>query len=200
MISADWLLVNGDVETTNVALVEPAGTVTLAGTVAATVLSLDRATTNPATAAADVNVTVPVTGFPPTTSVTGSVTEDSAGATAVEEVETGEVSDDEPVPPEASAADCATLAPTAASMVTIRMRVVLIITTFRWPGGLQDYCLMAANLANCPAVAPSYFGSSTSAADFNSTTNGIPGHHDPGRKLLGRTCAKSTITPVTVAP
>jgi len=134
MISADWLLVNGDVETTNVALVEPAGTVTLTGTVAATVLSLDRATTNPPAAAADVNVTVPVTGLPPTTSVTGSVTEDSEGATAtVEEVETGEVSDDEPVPPEASAADCATLVPTAASMVTIRMRVVLIIATFRWP-------------------------------------------------------------------
>jgi hypothetical protein len=46
--------------TTNVADVEVAGTVTLVGTVAAAVLSLDRATTAPPAGAARVRVAVPV--------------------------------------------------------------------------------------------------------------------------------------------
>jgi hypothetical protein len=46
--------------TVNVADVEPCGTVTLAGTVAAAVLELESETTTPPVAAADVRVTVPV--------------------------------------------------------------------------------------------------------------------------------------------
>jgi hypothetical protein len=44
MMIADWLFCTTLVETTKVALVAPAGTVTLGGTVAAAVLSLDNAT------------------------------------------------------------------------------------------------------------------------------------------------------------
>src|SRR5262245_46416642 len=51
-----------------VALVAPAGTVTLGGTGAAAELSLDRETTKPPAGAAAVSVAVPVEGLPPTTS------------------------------------------------------------------------------------------------------------------------------------
>src|SRR5215211_7138557 len=47
MMSADWLLLTGLVETGKLALVAPPGTVTLGGTVAAVVLSLDNATERP---------------------------------------------------------------------------------------------------------------------------------------------------------
>src|SRR5260370_602297 len=53
--------------TVNVALLAPAGTVTLAGTVAAAVLLLVRLTTAPPLGAGPLSVTVPVAGFPPVT-------------------------------------------------------------------------------------------------------------------------------------
>ena len=53
------------VVTANVALLAPAATVTLAGTVAADVLSLDSDTTAPPTGAGPLSVTVPVEGLPP---------------------------------------------------------------------------------------------------------------------------------------
>jgi hypothetical protein len=62
-----------------VALVAPAGTVTLAGTVA-TALLLDRVTTRPPLAAALVSVTVPVLPFPPTTLDGLTASAESAGA------------------------------------------------------------------------------------------------------------------------
>ena len=46
--------------TVNVADVDPAGTVTLAGTLAAEVLELERVTTTPPVPAAEVRLTVPV--------------------------------------------------------------------------------------------------------------------------------------------
>jgi len=70
------------VETVNVALVEPAATVTLGGTVAAAVLSLDRETTKPPVGAAAVKDAVPVDVFPPITSVGLTLT---AARAAVEE-------------------------------------------------------------------------------------------------------------------
>jgi len=160
MMMADWLLVNADVETTKVALVEPAGTVTLAGTVAATVLSLDKPTRNPPEAAGPVSVTVPVTGFPPTTSVTGSLTVDNEGATATT-VETAELGDAESAPPEASAADCVTPAPTATRIVTSMRRVVFMIATpsFARAGlGILPYGWQFSRQCS---TAPSYFGSNT---------------------------------------
>src|SRR5215212_8103669 len=80
MMSPDWLLLTVLVETGKLALVAPPGTVTLGGTVAAVVLSLDKATERPPAPAGAVSVTVPVAGSPPTTSVGLTFTVDSAGA------------------------------------------------------------------------------------------------------------------------
>jgi hypothetical protein len=79
MITAEPV-VSGIVVTTNVALVAPAGTVTLAGTVATAVLSLCRSTTKPPAGAAEVITTVPVAVSPWTTSLGEIRTADSAGA------------------------------------------------------------------------------------------------------------------------
>jgi hypothetical protein len=57
------------VVTTNPTVVAPAGTVTLAGTAAASVLLLDRVTTTPPAGAAALSVTVPVDVLPPGTLV-----------------------------------------------------------------------------------------------------------------------------------
>src|SRR4051812_15573431 len=64
----------------NVALDEPADTVTLAGTEAAVGLSLDSATTNPPDGAAAVRRTVPVEELPPRTSAGLMLTDESAAA------------------------------------------------------------------------------------------------------------------------
>src|SRR3954451_24631785 len=80
MMSADWGLGTTKVVTGKLALFAPAGTVTLGGTVAAFVSSLDSATVKPPVGAAAVSVTVPVTGVPPTTSVGLTFTVESAAA------------------------------------------------------------------------------------------------------------------------
>jgi len=72
------------VETVKVALVDPAGTVTLEGTVAAAVLSLVRLTVKPPDGAAELRVTVPVAGSGPTTSVGLMVSEESDAEDAVD--------------------------------------------------------------------------------------------------------------------
>jgi hypothetical protein len=67
--------------TVNVALVAPAATVTLDGTLAAAVLLLESATTAPPDGAAPLSVTVPVEDCtPPTTLVGFTVNEESVGA------------------------------------------------------------------------------------------------------------------------
>jgi hypothetical protein len=71
--------VTGRVVTVNVRLVDPAATVTLAGTVAAAVLLLASATTLPPDGAAADNRTVPVEDEPPVRLVGLSDTEDRAG-------------------------------------------------------------------------------------------------------------------------
>lgn len=63
----------------NVALVAPAATVTLEGTLAAPVLLLESATCAPPAGAAPLNVTVPVEEFPPVTVVEFSVNEERVG-------------------------------------------------------------------------------------------------------------------------
>jgi len=70
-------------ETVKVALVDPDGTVTFAGTVAATVLPLDRVTTAPPDGAAAVSVAVPWTAVPPVTLVGFMVSAERAGAAGV---------------------------------------------------------------------------------------------------------------------
>jgi hypothetical protein len=66
-----------------VALVVPEAMLTLAGTVAAAVLLLDRVTTIPDDGAAALSVTVPCDGLPPTTLVGFRVSEVRAGIGAV---------------------------------------------------------------------------------------------------------------------
>ncbi len=65
--------------TVNVALLAPAATVTLAGTVAVDVLLLERETVAPPAGAGPLSVTVPVAGDPPVTLVGFSVSEERVG-------------------------------------------------------------------------------------------------------------------------
>jgi hypothetical protein len=65
--------------TVNVALLAPAATVTVAGTVAAAVVPLIRETTAPPVGAGPLSVTVPVEGDPPVTLVGFSVSEERVG-------------------------------------------------------------------------------------------------------------------------
>ncbi len=65
--------------TVNVALVAPAATVTLDGTVAAAVLLLESATVAPPAGAGPLNVTAPVEGVPPMTLVGFSVSDERVG-------------------------------------------------------------------------------------------------------------------------
>jgi hypothetical protein len=82
MIVADCALVNALVETVKAVLVDPAGTVTLGGTVAAAVLSLVRSIVTPPDGAAELRVTVPVAGSGPTTFVGLMVSEESVAEDA----------------------------------------------------------------------------------------------------------------------
>ena len=66
------------VVTGNVALVAPAGTVTLAGTVTAVELS-ERGTTSPPAGATEFSTTVPVAAVPPVTLAWSTLTEESDG-------------------------------------------------------------------------------------------------------------------------
>ena len=63
----------------NVAVVAPAATVTLEGTVAAAVLLLESATVAPPAGAAPLSVTVPVEEFPPVTLVGFSESDERVG-------------------------------------------------------------------------------------------------------------------------
>ena len=65
--------------TMNVALLAPAATVTLAGTVAVDVLLLERETVAPPAGAGPLSVTVPVEGDPPVTLVGFNVSEERVG-------------------------------------------------------------------------------------------------------------------------
>jgi hypothetical protein len=77
------LEVTGLVVTGKVAVVAPAGTVTVAGTWAAAVIELVNATAAPPAGAGPLSVTVPVEGLAPTTEVGISVTEFRTGADTV---------------------------------------------------------------------------------------------------------------------
>jgi hypothetical protein len=85
VIVTDTDAVTGDVATVNPALVAPAATVTLAGTVATAVLLLESVTTVPPEGAAAVSVTVPLTELPPVTLAEPRVSALKAGAGALGE-------------------------------------------------------------------------------------------------------------------
>ena len=80
-------MVTALVLTVKVALLAPAATVTVAGTVAEDVLLLERETTAPPVGAGPLSVTVPVEGDPPVTLVGFSVSEERvrAGGSTVSE-------------------------------------------------------------------------------------------------------------------
>jgi len=82
-IADDVLLATGLVVTANVAVLDPAATVTLEGTVVAAVLLLVNVTTAPPLGAGPFNVTVPVEEVPPVTDVGLRPTELGAGALTV---------------------------------------------------------------------------------------------------------------------
>ncbi len=75
---ADVIELTAVVVTANVAVVAPAATVTVAGTVADPLL-LDKLTTAPPVSAALLNVTVPVEEPPPATDVGFKLTDDKVG-------------------------------------------------------------------------------------------------------------------------
>jgi hypothetical protein len=79
-IVADVEVPTALVATAKVAVVAPAATVTLAGTVAAAVLLLERVTAVPPLGAAFVSVTIPVEEPPPVTVAGFSVTPDTTAA------------------------------------------------------------------------------------------------------------------------
>jgi hypothetical protein len=79
-IVTDVLVFTTLVVTVNFALVAPADTVTLAGTVATAVLLLERVTITPPVGAGSDSVTVPVDGLPPVTVLGLRVSELRAGA------------------------------------------------------------------------------------------------------------------------
>ena len=79
---ADTVLATALVVTVKVAVVAPAATVTLAGTVAAALL-LDKLTVSPPVGAALPKVTVPVDEVPPVTEVGFSVTDETVGGFTV---------------------------------------------------------------------------------------------------------------------
>src|SRR5215208_1525668 len=82
MMMADWLFVTTVVETVKPAVVAPAGTVTLAGTVAAAVLSLERAAAKPPDGAGAVSLIVPVALCPPRMSRGDTVSDESDAVAA----------------------------------------------------------------------------------------------------------------------
>src|SRR5258707_12959881 len=71
--------------TVNVALVAPAATVTLDGTLATVVLLLESVTTAPLAGAAPLSVTVPVEEFPPVTPVGFTESDESETDAGVED-------------------------------------------------------------------------------------------------------------------
>ena len=80
MIVTGVLVATVSVVALNVVEVDPAGTVTDAGTVAAAVLLLESVTSTPPAGAAEVSVTVPVDVAPPTTAVGLIATAERAAA------------------------------------------------------------------------------------------------------------------------
>lgn len=147
MIVADCALVSSLVETVKVARVDPAGTVTLGGTVAAAVLLLVRSTVKPPDGAAELRVTVPVAGSGPTTSVGLTVSEESEELVApVVTVSTDDLETPPPV-----AVIVAELLLVTAPVVIVNVALVEPPVTLTLGGTAATEELLLASVTVCPA-------------------------------------------------
>ena len=133
------------VATVNVAVVAPALTVTLAGSLADVVLS-DSVTTAPPAGAALVNVTVPVEEVPPVTLEGFKVTPESAAGSVI-------VSSAVLVTPPATALIVATVPVDTAVVVTVNVAVVAPALTVTLAGTVADALLLERATAVPPAGA-----------------------------------------------
>ena len=132
------------VVTLNVAVVDPAATVTLAGTVAAALLDAS-VTTIPPTGAADVNVTVPVLAVPPVTDVGFNATVLSTGAVIPRDA-------DWLTPPSVAVIVLDVFAATAV-VFTVKVAVVAPAATVTLAGTVADALLDASVTTKPPAGA-----------------------------------------------
>jgi len=149
VIVDDALLDTRLVVTVNVAVVAPAATVTVAGTVAAAVLLLLRVTTAPPVGAGPFSVTVPVDELPPVTDVGFKLTELGAGALT------------------ASAAVCVVLLYVAeivddvllatALVVTVKVAVVAFAATVTLAGTVAAAVLLLLSVTTTPPVGAAPF-------------------------------------------
>jgi hypothetical protein len=137
------LVVTGTVVTVNVAVVAPAATVTLAGTVATAVLFDASVTTAPPAGAAAASVTVPVEfALPPTRLVGLSVSpEGVSGVTVRVAVRV--------VPPALAVTETAVLAATA-EVVTVNVAVVAPAATVTLAGTVATVVLFDASVTTAP--------------------------------------------------
>jgi hypothetical protein len=133
--------------TVNVALVAPAVTVTLEGTLAAVVLLLESATIAPPDGAAPLSVTVPVEKFPPVTLVGFSVTDERVGGGADAGVTMSEA--DLVAPP--YVAEILTVVDVATALVlTVNVAVVAPATTVTLGGTLAAVVLLLESVTCAP--------------------------------------------------
>ena len=157
----------GLVLTVNVALVAPAGTITLAGTRAAEVLLLDSATCAPPAGAGPLNVTVPVDEFPPTTLVGFNVNEEGVGAGEGTGVTVSEA--DTPTPP--YAAEIATAVDALTTLVlTANVALVAPAATVTLAGVLATAVLLLDSITCAPPVGAGPLNVTVPVEEFPPTT------------------------------
>ena len=133
--------------TVNVALVAPAATVTLAGTLAAVVLLLESVTVAPPAGAAPLKVTVPVEEFPPVTLVGFSESEERVGGGGGAAVTVSEADLLAPL----NVAEMETVVDTATALVlTVNVALVAPAATVTLDGTLATVVLLLESVTTAP--------------------------------------------------
>ena len=133
--------------TVNVALVAPAATVTVDGTLATVVLLLESVTSAPPDGAAPLRVTIPVEEFPPVTLVGFSVSAESVGAGGGAGVTVSEA--DLVTPP--YAAEILTVVDAATALVlTVNVALVAPAATVTLDGTLAAVVLLLESVTSAP--------------------------------------------------
>jgi len=133
--------------TVNVALVAPAATVTLAGTLAAVVLLLESVTVAPPAGAAPLKVTVPVEEFPPVTLVGFSESEERVGGGGGAAVTVSEADLLAPL----NVAEIETVVDTATALVlTVNVALVAPAATVTLDGTLATVVLLLESVTTAP--------------------------------------------------